>query len=112
MNTAAVRSIRLITPLAFAALLAGCNSSAAEQVDGQVAIAQEAADRAVAAQKAAERAAKLAQSQAGSTSFGEDEPAFEDEPFFEGTDEFRDDDISGEDSSYDNGNNMNETTPR
>jgi hypothetical protein len=75
----AIRSFGRTTFLAVAALapvmlLAACDSSnASAEIEKQVAIAQEAADRAVAAQKAAERAAKLARAQSGSVSFAEDE---------------------------------------
>lgn len=54
-------------------LLAGCGSPDDAALTEQVAIAREAADRAVKAQKAAERAASLARSQSAPASFGEDE---------------------------------------
>jgi hypothetical protein len=61
------------TILAMALLLAGCGSPDDAALTEQVAIAKEAADRAVKAQKAAERAASLARSQSAPASFGEDE---------------------------------------
>lgn len=57
-----------------ASLLTACGSSSDQAtVEQQVAIAKDAADRAITAQKAAERAASIARSQSGSSSFGDDE---------------------------------------
>lgn len=67
------KTIVALAALAPAVLLGGCGPSANQQMEEQVAIAKEAADRAVAAQKAAEKAAKLARAQSGSGRFGEDQ---------------------------------------
>jgi len=92
----------LISALMPALLLAGCGSSSDTVLAEQVAIAKDAADRAVTAQKAAERAASLARAQSTPGSFGEDEIVEEIDDYSEG-------DVS--DSSDDDSADSGPSTP-
>lgn len=87
MSNAAIAPFGRTILIPFTLLLAGCNSATTEQVDEQVAMAQEAAGRALEAQAAAERAAKLARAQSSTGTFGDDEIIVEDmeEPFHDDT---------------------------
>ena len=75
MSNAAIPLRRCLFAIALvpAFLVAGCGSQDDAAFAQQVAIAKDAADRAVKAQKAAERAASLARSQSAPASFAEDE---------------------------------------
>jgi hypothetical protein len=91
-------------------LVSACGRSTDEQVTAQVAVAKEAADRAVAAQKAAEHAAKQLMARANPGSFGEDggDEALDDSPSAESAEPV--DDTGGMDVSVDTGSSSGDST--